>query len=94
MIDIEVLKEANIPKEWFELCIVEDGIIHTPSKEMLYENKLITEEEYQKYLSNKIDICQEQTEKERITKLEEEKSILAENVYQLASIIEAMLGGE
>lgn len=42
---------------------------------------------------NKIDICPEPTDKERITKLEEEKSILAENVYQLASIMEIMLGG-
>lgn len=42
---------------------------------------------------NKIDISSEPTTEERITKLEEEKSILAENVYQLASILEIMLGG-
>lgn len=43
--------------------------------------------------ANKIDNSTELTNEERITKLEEEKSILAENVYQLASIIEVMLGG-
>lgn len=43
--------------------------------------------------ANKIEICPEPTDKERITKLEEEKAILAENVYQLASILEVMLGG-
>ena len=45
------------------------------------------------YVPKQIDICPEPTDKERITKLEEEKSILAENVYQLASIMEIMLGG-
>lgn len=53
-----------------------------------------TEKEIQEWQeANKIDICPEPTDKERITKLEEEKSILAENVYQLASILEIMLGG-
>ena len=54
------------------------------------------EEFYQEWLENKdkqIDISSEATTEERITKLEEEKSILAENVYQLASILEIMLGG-
>lgn len=66
---------------------------------IFYENKLTeqtAEEVYQEWLENKdnkIDICPEPTDKERITKLEEEKSILAENVYQLASILEVMLGG-
>lgn len=41
-----------------------------------------------------IDICPPgPTDKERITQLESEKKILAENVYQLASIMEIMLGG-
>lgn len=39
-----------------------------------------------------IDNCSTPTDNERIAKLEEEKSILAENVYQLANIIEVMLG--
>lgn len=53
-----------------------------------------TEKEIEKWKdSQQIDICPEPTDKERITKLEEEKSILAENVYQLASILEIMLGG-
>lgn len=43
--------------------------------------------------ANKIDICPKPTTEERVLKLEEEKSILAENVYQLASILEIMLGG-
>lgn len=46
-----------------------------------------------KWIPKQIDNCSEPTDKERITKLEEEKSILAENVYQLASILEIMLGG-
>lgn len=54
-----------------------------------------TEEEIKEWQdTQQIDICTVPTDQERITKLEEEKSILAENVYQLASIIEAMLGGE
>lgn len=52
------------------------------------------EEVYQEWLNDKqIDICTEPTDKERITKLEEEKAILAENAYQLATILEVMLGG-
>lgn len=53
------------------------------------------EEVYEGYLKQleQIDISPEPTTEERITKLEEEKSILAENVYQLASILEIMLGG-
>lgn len=43
---------------------------------------------------NKIDNCTPSpTTEERFTKLEEEKSILAENVYQLASIVEVILTG-
>lgn len=53
----------------------------------------LTEEEKQALKDEQIDICPEPTDKERITKLEEEKAILAENVYQLASILEVMLGG-
>lgn len=72
-----------------------DGIvIETDIEDLVGIYKLIdsqlvelTEEEKQ------IDICPEPTDKERITKLEEEKSILAENVYQLATILEVMLGG-
>ena len=89
----KLLKQANIPKEWWDLCSVENGIIHTPSTEVLYENGLVSEEEYQLWKSQQIDNCLEPTPEERITKLEEEKSILAENVYQLATILEVMLGG-
>ena len=53
-----------------------------------------TEEEIEKWKEDdKIDNCSEPTTEERVLKLEEEKSILAENVYQLASILEIMLGG-
>ena len=52
-----------------------------------------TEKEIKEYEDNKIDICPGPTPEERIIKLEEEKSILAENVYQLATILEVMLGG-
>lgn len=59
-------------------------------------NIIKTAEEYYTWWLEKkqIDILPEPTDQERIIKLEEEKSILAENVYQLASIIETMLGGE
>ena len=54
----------------------------------------MTQDEIREWEDNQqIDICPEPTDKERITKLEEEKSILAENVYQLASIVEVMLTG-
>lgn len=53
-----------------------------------------TEEEIQSWKDGQqIDNCSEPTTEERVLKLEEEKSILAENVYQLASILEIMLGG-
>lgn len=53
-----------------------------------------TEEEIKEWeQSQRIDICPKPTTEERVLKLEEEKSILAENVYQLASILEIMLGG-
>ena len=52
-----------------------------------------TQEEIQAWEDKQNNICPEPTDKERITKLEEEKSILAENVYQLATILEVMLGG-
>lgn len=48
----------------------------------------LTEEEKQQ-----VDVCPQLTTEERVLKLEEEKAILAENVYQLASILEIMLGG-
>lgn len=56
---------------------------------------MTAEEHYEAYLKQQeqIDNCSEPTPEERITKLEEEKSVLAENVYQLASILEIMLGG-
>ena len=51
------------------------------------------EEEYQDSLKQ-IDNCTPgPTDKERIMQLESDKAILAENVYQLASIMEIMLGG-
>lgn len=73
MIDREVLKEANIHKEWWELCSIENGMIHTPSKERLYENKLITEKEYQEYLSNKIDTCLEEIKSNELLTKENEQ---------------------
>lgn len=55
------------------------------------------EEVYKRYLAskeNKIDICDEPTEEERITQLEADKEALAQNVYMLAEVLEALLGGE
>lgn len=58
-------------------------------------NVIKTAQEYYEWWieQSKVDTRPTLTDKERITKLEEEKSILAENVYQLASILEIMLGG-
>lgn len=55
------------------------------------------EEVYAEYLANKnkqIDICPKPTEEERITQLEADKEALAQNVYMLAEVLEALLGGE
>lgn len=43
---------------------------------------------------NKIDICDEPTAEERIAQLEADKEALAQNVYALAEVLEALLGGE
>lgn len=71
-----------------------DGVIFFDRID-LNGNLIQTAEEAYNAWANReqIDNCSEPTDKERITKLEEEKSILAENVYQLASILEIMLGG-
>lgn len=88
-----------------KMNLIKDGITFTPQytfSEYIYNEELedyiytdftIIKTAQEVYEDNKIDICPEPTDKERITKLEEEKSILAENVYQLATILEVMLGG-
>ncbi|MBE6021685.1 MAG: hypothetical protein E7231_00465 [Cellulosilyticum sp.] len=90
-----LLQQANIPEAWWPYCTIKDGVIYTPNTEVLYKNGLATEEQYRFWLiqQEQIDICPEPTAEERIVKLEEEKAILAENVYELASILEFMLGG-
>lgn len=89
----KLLEKARIPNEWWDLCIIDDnGVIHTPTTDVLYQNGLATDEEYQEWLKQ-IDNCSVPTQEERIAQLESEKAILAENVYQLASILEVMLGG-
>lgn len=45
-------------------------------------------------LEEQIDICDEPTAEERITQLEADKEALAQNVYMLAEVLEALLGGE
>lgn len=57
----EILKQASVPESWWELCIIKDGVIYTPSMEVLHENNLVSEEEYQYWLSQQeqIDICDE-----------------------------------
>lgn len=57
----EILKQANIPITWWEYCNIVDGVIHIPSMEVLHENNLVSEEEYEYWLSQKeqIDICDE-----------------------------------
>ena len=76
-----------------DTVIFENGIIIDTDKspeelfgKFKYEHEKLIECE-------QIDICPEPTDKERITQLESEKAILAENVYQLATILEAMIGG-
>ena len=63
-----------------------------------YTNLVIektAEEVYKDYLKRKqIDICPEPTAEEKIAQLEQDKEALAENVYALAEIIEALIGGE
>ena len=41
-----------------------------------------------------IDICPEPTAEERIAQLEQDKEALAQNVYALAEVLEALIGGE
>lgn len=54
-----------------------------------------TEEEITEWKqSQQIDICPEPTAEEKIAQLEQDKEALAENVYALAEIIEALIGGE
>lgn len=48
---------------------------------------------YEEYIKQ-IDICPEPTAEEKIAQLEQDKEALAENVYALAEIIEALIGGE
>ena len=44
--------------------------------------------------SQQIDICPKPTAEERIAQLEVDKEALAQNVYALAEVLEALLGGE
>lgn len=55
-----------------------------------------TQEEIEEWnKTNKIDICPKPTAEERITQLEADKEALAQNVYMLAEVLEALLvGGE
>ena len=53
-----------------------------------------TEEEIEQFKDKQIDICDEPTAEERITQLEADKEALAQNVYMLAEVLEALLGGE
>lgn len=72
-----------------------DGVIFFDRID-LNGNLIQTAEEAYNAWANReqIDNCTPQpTTEERFIKLEEEKAILAENVYQLASIMEIMLGG-
>ena len=71
-----------------------DGVIFFDRID-LNGNLIQTAEEAYNAWANReqIDNCPTPTQEERIIKLEEEKSILAENVYQLATILEVMLGG-
>lgn len=71
---------ANDGTIWYDIIDKEGNLVKT------------AEQAYNDFKDKQIDICTPPTDKERIIKLEEEKSILAENVYQLAGIIEAMLG--
>lgn len=88
----EFLLSIGVKEDDIESCIINEKGIFIPT---YGEDGIITvtaEENYNECVKQ-IDICPEPTDKERITKLEEEKAILAENVYQLASILEVMLGG-
>lgn len=68
----EILRQANIPITWWELCIIKDGVIYTPSMEVLHENNLVSEEEYQYWLSQQeqIGVCHEPTVEEKVIILE------------------------
>lgn len=67
----EILKQANVPMTWWEFCTIKDGVIYTPSMEVLHENNLVSEEEYQYWLSQQeqIDICPKKTTEERLEDL-------------------------
>ena len=82
----EILKQASVPESWWELCIIKDGVIYTPSMEVLHENNLVSEEEYQYWLSQqeqKIDICEEGRVKTN-EELTEENKLLKEQVKALS----------
>ena len=67
----EILKQASVPESWWELCIIKEGTIYIPSMETLYENNLVSEEEYQYWLSQQeqIDICLNKTNEQKIIDL-------------------------
>lgn len=75
------------------------GNVMLNSMQTLYEKGHITKEEYTDVVgeepkNKQIDICDEPTAEERITQLEADKEALAQNVYMLAEVLEALLGGE
>lgn len=87
MIDIDDLPEEIREK----VFITEDNLLFLP------EGELAAQDVYKKWLENRgkqIDICDEPTAEERITQLEADKEALAQNVYMLAEVLEALLGGE
>ena len=73
-----------------------DGIIIETDIEELVGNYRLVNGELEKLSEEEkqIDICDEPTAEERITQLEADKEALAQNVYMLAEVLEALLGGE
>lgn len=76
----ELLQQANVPMTWWEFCTIKDGTIYTPSTKTLYEKELVSEEEYQYWLSQQeqIDICEEDRVKTNEELTEENKLLKAQ----------------
>lgn len=78
----ELLRQANIPETWWPFCKIENGVIYTPNTEVLYQNGLATEEQYQDWKqANKIDIYPTKTNQELQEEIENLKTQL-ETVHE------------
>ena len=75
----------------------DDRIIYPKYSYREYKNGVYYDlviEKTAKEMTKQIDICPKPTAEERIAQLEADKEALAQNVYALAEVLEALLGGE